>query len=387
MNHHPTRVTIVAADVSQNGVGRAYSLARLAARHFDVQVIGTNFGSGLWEPLRGCLDVDFVEGGRWPGYARAMYALGRRCRGDVLIAVKPLVPSLGVALLQRRRRGTPVVLDIDDDEMAFRPRPPLWSPFRVASSLTRPHGYYATRAIASAIESADAITVASSGLQRLYGGTLIPHTKDLARMMPRPDLTAAMRQRMDLPVDRPVIMFAGTPRAPKGVDDAALAVTLMRHRAVLVVVGVDSDGDYTRRFPGRHPGVLMRPGGSIDDAHLPLYAADIVVVPQRAEPHTRLQMPAKIVEAMALARPIVATAVSDLPEYLAEGRGWIVPPSDPAALARAFDAILDDPAAARAAGDRARAWALANVSETAVHERLAGVIARAGATTRAGRAG
>jgi glycosyltransferase involved in cell wall biosynthesis len=196
-----------------------------------------------------------------------------------------------------------------------------------------------------------------------------------------------MRRQMDLPADRPVIMFVGTPRAPKGVDDAAVAVTLMRHRAVLVVVGVDHDSDYARRFASRHPAVLMRPGPSIDDAHLPLHAADIVAVPQRAEPCTVLQVPAKIVVAMGLGKPVVGTAVSDLPDYLADGRGWIVPPSDPAALAHAFDAILDDPAAAAAAGERARAWALANVSDAAVHERLAEVIERVVTMARAGRAG
>jgi glycosyltransferase involved in cell wall biosynthesis len=387
MSRNRMRVTIVAADVSQNGVARAYTLARLAARRFDVHVIGTSFGNGLWEPLRGCLEIDFVKGGRWPGYAFSMEALRRRCRGDVTIAVKPLAASFGVALLQRRRHGTPVVLDIDDDELAFRPSPSLWNPLRIGSSLTRPDGHFATRAIAAAIPKADAITVASAGLRRRHGGTLIPHSKDLARMAPRPELAAAMRRQLDLPRDRAVIMFGGTPRAPKGVEDAAVAVTLMRHRAVLAIVGAQDDGGYTRRFATRHPTVLMRPGMSIDNAHVPLHAADIVVVPQRAEPHTIVQAPAKIVEAMGLGKPVVGTAVSDLPDYLAEGRGWIVPPSDPAALAHAFDAILDDPAAAAAAGERARAWALANVSDAAVHERLAGVIERVVTTARAGRGG
>ncbi len=151
MSRERMRVTIVAADVSQNGVSRAYTLARLAAHHFDVDVIGTNFGGGVWEPLRGCLEIDVVSGGRWPGYAFSIDALRRRCRGGVVIAVKPLVTSFGFALLHRRRQGIPVVLDIDDDELAFRPRPPLWNPLRVGASLTQPNGHFATRAIAAAI--------------------------------------------------------------------------------------------------------------------------------------------------------------------------------------------------------------------------------------------
>jgi glycosyltransferase involved in cell wall biosynthesis len=52
--------------------------------------------------------------------------------------------------------------------------------------------------------------------------------------------------------------------------------------------------------------------------------------------------------------PIVATAVSDIPELL-DGCGLVVPPGDRPALARAIESVLCNPALARRLGRAARA--------------------------------
>ncbi len=90
-----------------------------------------------------------------------------------------------------------------------------------------------------------------------------------------------------------------------------------------------------------------------DDVPRYLVAADVVAVPQRATPDTLGQVPAKLFDAMALARPIVSTSVSMIPEIL-DGCGLIVPPGDVAALARMLGALLDEPARAAELGRRAR---------------------------------
>lgn len=61
-------------------------------------------------------------------------------------------------------------------------------------------------------------------------------------------------------------------------------------------------------------------------------------------------LPVVLREAMARARPVVTTAVAGVPEALDETCGWIVPPSDPDALAVALLAALADPAGARTRG-------------------------------------
>lgn len=56
-------------------------------------------------------------------------------------------------------------------------------------------------------------------------------------------------------------------------------------------------------------------------------------------------MPLVVLEAMAAGRPVVASAVSGIPEVVLDGTtGWLVPPEDPEALARALADLLGDPA-------------------------------------------
>src|SRR5690554_1416882 len=82
-----------------------------------------------------------------------------------------------------------------------------------------------------------------------------------------------------------------------------------------------------------------------------LEALDVVVVASTgSEAVSRIAL-----EAMALARPVVATSVGSLPELLADGAGVIVPPGDPDALASALEAVLADPAEAERIGRRGRA--------------------------------
>jgi glycosyltransferase involved in cell wall biosynthesis len=58
---------------------------------------------------------------------------------------------------------------------------------------------------------------------------------------------------------------------------------------------------------------------------------------------------------MAMARPVVATAVGGNPDVLRDGAtGRLVPARDPAALAAALVAMIEQPAASRAMGREAR---------------------------------
>jgi glycosyltransferase involved in cell wall biosynthesis len=62
-----------------------------------------------------------------------------------------------------------------------------------------------------------------------------------------------------------------------------------------------------------------------------------------------------LLEAMANGLPIVATAVSAIPEVVDDGRvGLLVPPEDPAALARAMDRFLADATLRSAHAERGR---------------------------------
>ncbi|GAA3429658.1 hypothetical protein GCM10018953_68420 [Streptosporangium nondiastaticum] len=93
-----------------------------------------------------------------------------------------------------------------------------------------------------------------------------------------------------------------------------------------------------------------------------LARADVVVLPSVSEGLSNAVM-----EAMAAGRPIVATAVGGTPELL-EGRGVLVPPADPAALAEGVVRLLDDPGLALSLGNAARAWVRKNLDMDVVAE-------------------
>lgn len=85
-----------------------------------------------------------------------------------------------------------------------------------------------------------------------------------------------------------------------------------------------------------------------------LDALDVLALPSLYE-----GMPLTAIEASAMAKPVVATAVDGTPEVIRDGRtGRLVPPREPAALAHALRALLRDPAGARRMGCAGRDFVL-----------------------------
>ena len=77
---------------------------------------------------------------------------------------------------------------------------------------------------------------------------------------------------------------------------------------------------------------------------------------------------------MLSARPVVATAVSSIPEIVVDGEtGRLVPVDDVGALAAAVVDLLDHPARAASMGEAGLALARAEFSVERMAERTAGV--------------
>ena len=364
------KISVLCFDLSDNAAGRAHLLAQLLTPIAEVEVVGPRHGTGVWAPVAAD-GVRYVArpGGRLPRFVGTLPALLRAADGDLLYASKPRLGSAGIGHLKRLLGRRPLLLDIDDWEVGFFLRGGAWGTLGRALNLSNPKGLPWTWLMERAARAADGVTVASRFLQERFGGVLIPHARDTDAWRPGLDDPAPIRARL-APRGERLVMFLGTAREYKGVDDLAAAMEgLRRPDLALALVGMDPASPGGRRLLAKYGGLRLVP--PIPFAEVPRYleAADVVAVPQRDSPDTRGQVPAKLFDAMAMARPIVSTRVSMIPEIL-EGCGLVVPPSDPAALGAAIARLADDRALAVELGARARARCVARYSFTAARRDL-----------------
>jgi glycosyltransferase involved in cell wall biosynthesis len=151
---------------------------------------------------------------------------------------------------------------------------------------------------------------------------------------------AAQRRRLALPSGQ-LALFLGDISEHKGADLFAEAVD-MSPRWQGVMVG---DGPLAQGLASAHPKLRLHPSVAPSEVVAWLQAADVVVVPSRRE-----GFGLAAVEAMACGTPVIAAAAGGLPEVVRDGEnGLLVPPGDPAAIARALERLLDPQLRARLA--------------------------------------
>jgi len=373
------RVSVFVHDLAANPIVRAAALARALAGDYDVEVLGfLHSGDAVYAPYRSqftyktmrvALDTTSV--------VRAIPRLAAMATGDIIYGCKPLLTSFGPALWASRVAAhRPLFLDAEDDEWA--------APAGGAADFVWRHGikgwrhataWRYTRALHPFTRAADGVSVSTRVLQRRYGGTIARHGPDEAIF--NPDLPAladirACRDRWHLPASGPLALFAGVPQPHKGwsvlLDALARPECLDWH---LVLAGPPDHGDFdeARRLLGDRCHLC----GLIANADMPslVAAVDAVPVPQLDVPFARAQLPAKVLEAMAMARPVVTTTIGDLPELLGDGsRGYLVRPGDAPALAAALQQIAARPDEAHRRSRAARAWFMSEASTAELARRL-----------------
>jgi glycosyltransferase involved in cell wall biosynthesis len=370
------KVSVLCFDLSDNAVGRAWLLARLLEPLGAVELVGPRHGEAIWAPIASASTPHrWVPGGKLPRLAATLPTLLRLADGDLLYASKPRLGSAGVGYLKRVMAGTPLLLDIDDWEVGFFLRSGFWGTAGRALNVANPKGLPWTWLMERLTGLADGITVASRFLERKFGGVLVPHVRDTDAWKPGAGDTSAIRHRLGLEKER-VVMFLGTPRGYKGVEDLCAAVAKLGRRDVaLALVGTDPGSLTGRRLAASYPGIRLV--GRVPFAEVPAYlsAADVVAVPQRESSDTRGQVPAKIFDAMAVGRPVVATRVSMIPEVL-DGCGVLVAPGNVDALARGIAELLDAPERAAELAARARERCVARYSFAAARRVLFPLVER-----------
>ncbi len=378
------KISILTPDLSHNCLGRAYLLAKILQRHYEVEIVGPVFGDGIWEPVVGDKSIRYKSVeicGIFKPYLQ-IGELAKKIDGDVVYASKPLLTSFGAGLAKKLFDKKPLILDIEDNDLAFIVESykslPLKNSIKMFVKNTffpyRTGSYLSAWFMEKLVKHADEITVSSRYLQNKFGGEIIWHARDTELFNPAKFNKHSVRDKYKIGREKKVAMFFGTPRVWKGIEDLIEAVSLIKNEnVVLVLVGVDNN-DYCRLLLKKARSLLgrrfvqfgLQPFDSVPEF---LSMSDIVVIPQRKNSATIAQIPAKVFDAMAMAKPIIATRVSDLPEILG-GCGWIVDPEHPKQLAKTTQDILNNPEEAEKMGRNARQKCIEKYSWDAMETKL-----------------
>lgn len=140
------------------------------------------------------------------------------------------------------------------------------------------------------------------------------------------------------------VLYVGRLRVRKGVEVLLEALPIVRQQAAAARLVIVGDGEQRATLENRARVLGMERCvhflGRLDAGRVRrlLAGARCLVVPSIYE-----GMPLVILEAMAASVPVVASAVSGIPETVVDGEtGWLVPAEDPPSLAAALVAVLDD---------------------------------------------
>lgn len=347
------QITILAGNLASNSTGRAILLAEVLSHEHNVKIVGPLFGKEIWKPAANALvTINAVPGALFPGFISSAKRILALADGQLLLACKPLLPSFGVALVAKAMRNCPIILDMDDDELAMTLPGKSAS---LTSKLRDPSGHLHTRIVNGFINCADGYFSIAERYKSDFGGVIVPHGRNVDVVNPQNFDRLEVRRQMGISPQDSVIGFVGTPRPHKGVDMILAAMErLCRPDMKLLIVGAVENDEYIKFLHSEfsQPMIIL-PEQPVEKMPYFLSAVDLVVLPQRDTPAARGQVPAKLFDAMAMAKPIVASAVGAIPDYL-DKCGVLVPPDNIAALADGIARIVDDENYARMLGTKAR---------------------------------
>lgn len=349
----PLRVLLLTPNFENNSLGRTHCLWMLGRElGWDIRIAGVK-GTTLWGPLvsndlaRDCVlpAVSTVDDHLRPGVTSDRLHEGARW-ADLIIAVKPLPTSFGVALRLSASHDRPLLLDVDDPDLEVRTS---WRPayYRWTRPLVSAR-YRSLQRLARTARSVPTM-VSNPVLQRSYGGPVIPHVRPRQPPGTHRDTTA------------PVVRFVGSPRGHKGVAVLREAVARVAGRGVRLEITAEPPAD-------ARPWETWLGTTTYDQGQSLVAGADVVAVPSLRGGWSPSQLPAKLVDALTWGRPVVASDVGPIGWALADG-GLLVPPGDVAALSRALEQ-LTDPHLRRDLGRRAHARGVAAFSVEAVAPAL-----------------
>jgi glycosyltransferase involved in cell wall biosynthesis len=206
-------------------------------------------------------------------------------------------------------------------------------------------GRVATRVVAVSHAVADALQQKGIPRSRLS----VIHNGLVTARVDRPVSAVELERWRDRIAWDPHRRTVGIVARRKDQDVVLRALSLLDAPIRLVLAGVESGelAELARAVPHRHAVVFV----PFETDVRPLYdLLDMVLLPSRMEGLSQ-----GLLEAMALGKPVAASAATGNLEVISHGTdGLLVPPRDPAAWASAIHQLIDDEELGRALGEAAR---------------------------------
>ncbi|MGL5065241.1 MAG: glycosyltransferase family 4 protein [Microcoleus sp.] len=380
------KVSLVTSDLSGGGAIRAFVLAQvLIELNCKVEVVGFKFGKELYAIPPKNIPVRAIPAKQYPEFLLAAKKIWHHIDGDIIYAVKPKPTSFGLSLLKKIPTGRPIILDIDDWELSWyggdnwQYRPSLKQLYR---DIVKKHGQLRepdhplyVKWMESLINRADAVTVNTEFLKQRFGGIYLPNGKDTKMFDPSKYNPEVSRQRYGLSGYR-ILMFPGAPRPHKGVEDILIALEQLNEPDLkLAIVGGSPYDDYDDKLVKQwERWIIKMPKFPVEKMPEIVAAAHIVLVPQRDTLTAAAQFPLKLTDGMAMAKPVLASRVGDIPAILA-GTGYLVDPNSPAQIAEKIQWIFQNLPAANSQGIKARERCVQKYSIQAMAPILSDILA------------
>jgi glycosyltransferase involved in cell wall biosynthesis len=164
----------------------------------------------------------------------------------------------------------------------------------------------------------------------------------------------------------PVLLFFGLLRPYKGLDTLLEAYAGIEGAELWIVGRPRMEVEPLRAAAARARGPVRFVTRFVEDAEIPsiLRRADVLVLP-----YSDAEQSGVLYAGLAFGKPMVLSAVGGFPEVAAAGAARLVPPADPAALARALEELVGDESERRALASAAAAAAAGPYSWDAAAER------------------
>lgn len=397
------KISILVPDLSckyGNCMSRAYLFAKILQRQYEVEIVGLSMESAIWKPVAQdstmvykLVEVGITSKKQIFNLIPRMNALVQQIDGDIIYASKPLLMTLGVGLYAHLLKSKPIIVDLDDWQMGIRAEKLKAMPnsqkrkelFNAAFEVYKTSSYWNNYLGEKFIKFADAVTVSSNFLKEKFGGQVIRHAVDTDFFNPKNFDVNAIKTQLGIEADQKILIFCGSLQIHKGIEDLIEAVRLIppEMKVLLVVIGNDEGWGTQQLIKAAKEklGEKFLPFGVQPFEKIPEFIAiaDIVVIPQRKTLATIGQIPIKMFEGMAMAKPVVSTKVSDIPDILANC-GTVVEPENPVQLASAIQELLEHPEVAQQKGEEGRIQCLENYSWNAVEKLLSSLIENVGRT-------